>query len=312
MSIAHAFAPASVGNVAVGFDVLGLAIAGPGDRCSARRTNRPGVEIASIRGLAVALPTDPERNTAARSAASLLAHTGVEWGVVLELEKGIPLGSGMGGSAASAVAAVCAVNALLDEPLPTADLLVHALAGESLASGGRAHADNVAPALLGGLTIAQHAEDRWYMRRLPVPSSLRCVLVHPELEVATRTGRALLADHVPMDQVVEQISATAGFVAGCLADDIELIGRSLRDPIVEPQRAHLVRGFTTVQSAALEQGALGCSLSGSGPSMFAFARPEDADRIAGAMQAGFAAHGIASDAWISELDTPGATAELVT
>ena len=311
MNQAIAFAPASVGNLGVGFDVLGLAIAGPGDRCTASRVSEPGVRLTAVRGLPVALPLQAERNTAGRASASLLESVHADFGVELELEKGIPMGSGMGGSAASAIAAVVAVNALLDEPLARADLLVHALEGESLASGGAAHADNVAPALFGGLTIVlpgKHAGE-WHVTPVPAPSELRCVLVHPHLEVETSAARAALEPVVPMPQVVEQIGAVAGFIAGCHNGDLDLIRRSLRDPIVEMQRAHFVPDFYAIQSSALQEGALGCSLSGSGPSMFAWCQHDDAERIAAVMQSSFAARGIGSDFWVSPLDAPGARVE---
>ncbi len=308
MNQATAFAPASVGNVGVGFDVLGLAIAGPGDRCTAVRAAGRGVRVTAIRGLPVALPLETGRNTAGTAAASLLEAVKPGFGVEIQLEKGIPLGSGMGGSAASAVAAVVAVNALLDEPLPLTALLSHALAGETLASGGVVHADNVAPALHGGLTIVLpgNEERDWYVASVPAPAELRCVLVHPHLRVETGAARAALEPSVPMSQVIEQIGAVAGFVSGCHDGDLELIRRSLRDPIVERQRAHFVPDFHAVQSSAMDEGALGCSLSGSGPSMFAWCREDRAGRVAAAMRSVFAARGVGTDFWISPLDAPGA------
>lgn len=306
MKAATAFAPASVGNVAVGFDVLGLALERPGDRVTARRSRAPGVRIVALRGLPCRLPVTAQRNTAGRAAASLLQALDAGHGVDLEIEKGIPIGSGMGGSAASAVAAVVAVNAIADEPLEPHELLAHALEGEALASGGVAHADNIAPCLYGGLTLV----DGDAVTQIPTPKNLRCVVIHPDLRIETRAARAALAAHVPLPAVVDQIAALAGFLAGCYTGDNELIGRSLRDPIVEPQRAHLVPGFTYVKRAALDAGALGASLSGSGPSLFAWAERGRADAVATAMQAAFAARGTGSRRFISPLDAQGARVEV--
>lgn len=306
MSSVTAFAPASVGNVAVGFDVLGQALAGPGDRCTARRAATSGVTITAIRGLPDAIPGEAALNTAGRAAQSLLDATDAGFGVELELDKGIPLGSGMGGSAASAVAGAVAVNALLEQPLPTAKLLIHAMNGEYLASGGTPHADNVAPSLYGGLTLVSGGDKR-RVSALPVPPGLQCVLIHPHLQIETSVGRAVLSDNLPTDRVIDQIAALGGFIAGCFREDIELIADSLRDSIIEPQRAHMVPGFYDVKNNALDCGALGCSLSGSGPSIFAWTRDVDSEAVASAMQAAFAGHGLASDKWISRLDAPGAT-----
>ncbi|MDH3588797.1 MAG: homoserine kinase [Gammaproteobacteria bacterium] len=308
MKSATAFAPASIGNLAVGFDVLGQAIAGPGDRCTATRSTRQGVTITAIQGLPCAVPIEAEKNTAGRAAQSLLESSGAGFGIELVLQKGIPLGSGMGGSAASAVAGAVAVNALLDSPLSVKDLLVHAMAGEALAAGGVPHADNIAPSLHGGLTLVQGHESP-VVSSIPAPTGLLCVLVHPHLQVETSVARALLSTSVPMDRVVEQLAALAGFITGCFRDDPGLISSSLGDYIVEPQRAHMVPAFHAVQRGALDSGALGCSLSGSGPSVFAWARADDAERVAAAMQAAFAAAGVASDRWISALDAPGARIE---
>lgn len=309
MSRVVAFAPASVGNVAAGFDVLGLALDGPGDRCCATRVDGSEVRIRRISGLPAALPVVAARNTAGRAAQELLWDRGADFTVELELHKGIPVGSGMGGSAASAVAAVVAVNQLFDDPLPHGALLHYALEGEALASGTTAHADNVAASLFGGLTLAQHDNQGWHVGMLPVPNGLRCVLVHPHLEVRTASSRGLLATQVPMQKLVEQISVTAGFVAACHSGDLALLRRCLRDPVVEAQRAHLVTGFADVKRSALDNGAIGCSLSGSGPSVFAWTDIADATAVATAMQAAFASHGVAADAWISSLQAPGARVE---
>ncbi len=292
----------------MGFDLLGLAIEGPGDRCTASRAARPGVTIDAIRGLPCAVPGDSNRNTAGRAAASLLEAVDAPFGVTLELEKGIPIGSGMGGSAASAVAAVVAVNALLDNPLEYNALLAHALAGEALASSGRAHADNIAPSLFGGLTLVDNRESVRAIS-IPVPQGLVSVLVHPHAQIETREGRAVLARDVPFEAAVDQLAALGNFLVACFTGDTAAAAGSVRDVLVEPQRAHLVPGFHSVKAAALDSGAQACSISGSGPSIFALCDPGDAGSVATAMRAAFAGSGFGSDAWISSLNSPGAIIE---
>ena len=287
-----AFAPATVSNVACGFDVLGFAIGGPdgrpgpGDRVTARRAEAPGVRVVSVTGGpgtgAERLPMDALRNTAGVAAARLVAAVAPGAGVELWVEKRMPFGSGLGSSAASAVAAVVAVNALLGEPLARADLLPFALDGEAVASGGR-HADNAAPSLLGGFVLVRTAED---VVRLPVPEGLCVAVLHPHVEVLTSAARAALAPTVPLRAFVEQTASIGALVAGLFTGDLALVGRSLRDAVVEPQRAHLVPRFYAMQAAALAAGALGCSLSGSGPSVFALcASRRAADEAGRAMQA---------------------------
>lgn len=300
---ATAFAPASVGNAAVGFDLLGHSIAGPGDRVRAVRTESPGVRIDAITGLDLPLPSDPLRNTAGAAVASLLAARGAGFGVALEIEKGIPLGSGMGGSAASAVAAVVAANALFEAPLPREALYAHALEGESVASGGR-HGDNVGPQLLGGLVLA--TPDR--LIPVPVPEGLRVVLVHPPQVLETRASRAALAQPYPLADFVAQSTALALVLAGCWRGEIELIGAGLRDVLVEPRRAPLVPGFAAVKAAALAAGALGASLSGAGPSVFAWCTADREAAVACAMRAAFLPHcgDVDPDVWCSPVAGPAA------
>ncbi len=306
---ARAFAPASIGNVGVGFDLLGLAIAGVGDRVVAERSDAPGVRIAALtatplaRG-AEALSTDPLANTAGIAAQALLDATGPGFGVTLSIEKGIPLGSGMGSSAASAVAAVVAANALLDAPLDPPALLPFALEGERFASGAL-HADNVAPCLLGGLVLCP-ARLGALTVRVPAPADVVSVLVHPALTVHTAASRRRLKPDVPLGLAVEQAGCLAAFLAACYRGDIELLRLSFDDVVIEPQRAAEVAGFDAVKSAALSHGALGCSLSGSGPSVFALARSADAEGVRDAMLAAFQREGSVAEGWISPLDAPGA------
>jgi homoserine kinase len=261
---AKAFAPASIGNVGVGFDVLGLAIEGAGDRVIATRVSQPGIRIERILdpdGNASTLSTDAESNTASIGAKALLDAAGSPFGVVLEIEKGIPLQSGMGSSAASAVAAVVAVNALLDKPFQQEELLEFAIVGEAFASRGR-HADNVAPSLFGGLILCPpglHPR----VKAINVPDNVCSVLLHPDLLVNTAESRMGLAASIPRALWVEQQAYLAAFIAACESNDLDLLGASLQDIVIEPQRAPSVACFSAVKEAALKAGALGSSLSGS-------------------------------------------------
>jgi homoserine kinase len=307
---ATAFAPASTSNLAVGFDLLGHPLAEYGDRVTVARTSARGVVIGAVTGCAGPLPDDPAANTAGAAVLRLLADHAPELGVSISIDKGIPLGSGIGGSAASAVAAVVAANALLPRQLTPAELFPYALAGEAVASGA-VHGDNVAPSLFGGLVLVRSAEPADVVP-LPAPAALRCVLVLPELSLNTRDARAVLPREVPLHDLIHQCANLAGVVAGCCTGDLALIGRSLRDCVVEPHRARLIPGFHAVQAAAMEAGALGCSISGAGPSVFAWCvGDEDAARARGAMVAAFEGSGVRSRGWVSPVDGPGARLEAV-
>lgn len=301
---ATAFAPASVGNVAVGFDVLGHSFQTIGDRVTARRVATPGVTITSITGTAVELPREPEKNTAGMAVLSMVRDLKLDFGIELAIEKGIPLGSGLGGSAASAVAAVVAANALLPKPLSQLEMLQFALKGEQVASGSR-HVDNIAPSLYGGLVLTVGI-DNPNVKQIPVPPTVRCVLVHPHMVLGTREARSILSRTVDLSNVIWQTANIAGFLTGCFTGDLQLIRESLEDVIIEPQRQVLIPGFLSVKQGAMNNGALGCSISGAGPTVFAWCEEPNAERVRDAMVAGFAAQNLASDAWISTLDAVGA------
>ncbi len=306
-----AFAPASIGNVGVGFDMLGLALTEVGDRVRAVRRDQAGIGIDEVRGLDGEihpyLSTDPEQNTASIAAQALWDEHGDAGGATLTIRKGIPLQSGMGSSAASAVAAAVAVNALLPSPLSVERLLPYALEGERFASGGL-HADNVAPCLLGGLVLCPTTLLPDTVQ-LPVPGNVSAVLLHPELQVNTAKARKLLARSYSMEQWITQQGYLAGFIAGCAAGDIELLSRTLKDVIIEPQRAAAVSCFDDVRDAAVRGGAIGCSLSGSGPSIFALAETSAAPNIAVAMEQACRSLGIQCQSWVSPLNAPGAHVE---
>ena len=302
---ATVFAPASMGNVAVGYDVLGSAVGGLGDRVTVRRLEEPVVRVGSITGCVTDLPTTPADNTATKALLDLRETRDVDGGFEVSLEKGIPLGSGLGGSAASAVGAVVAAAALLPGQWTEDELLPHALAGEAVASGD-IHPDNVAPCLYGGLVLTREVDPPDVVP-IPIPDSIRCVLVHPDRVLNTRDARACLPDQIPLSASVRQTAHLGAFVAGCYRDDLALVGRALRDLIVEPHRASLVPGFSDVQAAALEAGALGCSLSGAGPTLFAWCDGEgDAAVVRDAMTEAFARHDVPTEAWIAAIPEQGA------
>jgi len=278
-----AFAPATVSNVACGFDVLGFALDSPGDEVTARMASS-GVTIDDIVGDSGRLPRDAAKNTAGVAAQALLARAKDPRGVGLTIRKGLPLASGLGGSAASAVAAVVAVDALLGLKTPLDVLLSCALEGERLGAGS-AHADNVAPSLYGGFVLVRRADPPDVIR-LPVPSGLTAVVVHPDLEIETAKARALLGTTVPLADAIREWANLGAFVDALHRSDFAQMSRSLEDTIAEPRRAPLVPGLASIKQAAVEAGALGCSLSGSGPSLFALCRDRrSADRVASAMAA---------------------------
>ena len=305
MNVARAFAPASVGNIGVGFDLLGHVFEGPRDIATVRRIEEPVVRIAGISGDAqgaASLPLAPERNTAGQALLALRERLGLAHGFELSLHKGIPLGSGMGGSAASCVAALVAANALLDAPLPREALYPLALDGEAVSSGSR-HGDNVAPMLLGGVVLATGTR----MIALPAPDWLHCVVVHPDQVLETRRARAVLSDPYPLATVVEQGAHLALFLTGLHRADAALIRDGLHDLLVEPRRAPLIPGFAAVKAAALDHGALGASISGGGPSVFAwFASKVAAEAAAPSMRNAFADAGFDSRAHVSPVAGPRA------
>jgi len=299
-----AFAPATVANVGIGFDILGHAVDEVGDRVRIRRIEENEVRIRSITGIAGELPVDPQYNTAGRAVQAMHAALAPDFGFELDIEKGIPLGSGMGGSAASAVAAVVAANALLHAPAPQIQLLKFAMEGEIVASGA-AHIDNIAPCLYGGLTLTVGI-DNPRVKQIPVPRGLRCVLVHPHMYLGTREARAILNINVSRSDFVWQSANLAGFISGCYSNDLEMIRESFNDVIIEPQRHSLIPGFKDVQRAAMSAGALGCSISGAGPAVFAWSAFQHAEAVRGAMVAAFAEHQLQSDSWVSLMQNYGA------
>lgn len=301
---ATAFAPASVGNIGVGFDLLGHTITGPGDRAQVTRILDPVVRITAVEGDvegASRLPLDAESNTAGRSLIALRERYGIAHGFELRLHKGIPLGSGLGGSAASCVAALVAANAVLDAPLARDELYPLALLGEAVASGS-IHGDNVAPMLFGGVVLATPT------RAIPLLApELYCAAVHPHFVLETRKARAALTAPYGIGEFVQQSEYLALFLTGLARGDRELIAAGLRDGLVEPRRAALIPGFAEVKAAALAHGALGASISGAGPTVFGwFNTADEASWAAHAMQVAFAGAGLESDVYVSPINGPRA------
>ena len=279
-----AYAPATVSNVACGFDIMGFALDQPGDKVTVRFTRGRNVTIRSITGCTSALPFEAAKNTAGAPVIEMLKHCGIRQGVEIEIRKGLPAGTGIGSSAASAVAAAVACDALLGAGLSKNELLGFALHGERIASGGT-HVDNLSPSLWGGFVLVR-GYDPPDIVQIPVSAPLWCVIIRPHMEIRTSDARRILPESVPLRDVVRQTGNAAGLVAGLMSGDFGLISRSLHDVIAEPARRHLVPSFSEMKTAALDAGALGCSLSGSGPAVFALATSQKlAGRIGSAMGA---------------------------
>lgn len=300
---AQAFAPASVGNVAIGFDILGFSVDAIGDRAVVKRTAAGGVTIKAIQGVVPDLPLQAAQNTAGRALMAMQEALAPDFGFELELHKGIPLASGLGGSAASAVAAVVAANALLDQPRAAIELLKFAMHGEAVASGSM-HVDNIAPSLFGGLVLTVGI-DHPRIKQIPVPAAIRAVIVHPHMLLSTREARAMLSLTVKMADFVWQTANLAGFISGCYTDDLDMVRESFQDVVIEPQRAALIPGFAEVRRSALAAGALGCSISGAGPTIFAWCLATHAESVREAMVREFAQHGLDSDHWITAVTPTG-------
>lgn len=306
LSQVRVFAPATVSNLGCGFDVFGLALQGPGDQVTARRAGGRDELALQVAGDGGRVPTDPVHNSAAVAAQAVRERLGLHDGLTLAVRKGLPVASGLGGSAASAVAGAVATHVLLGGGLDEAALLECALTGERLGSGA-GHPDNAAPALAGGIVLAAPG-DPVRIVRLPAPDDLVVAVVRPRMEVETARARAVLNDVVPLAAAVRQWGSTAALVAALYEEDWELLARSVHDAVAEPARAPLVPGFETVKARALEAGAAGAGLSGSGPSVFALCRGRSvAERVARSMADGFREEaGVDSDPVVSRVGRAGA------
>jgi len=298
------FAPATVANVTCGFDIMGFAVDNPGDEVIMQLSNTPGIRITKITGDMGRLPLDPTKNTVGVSVYSFLKAINSNQGVEIILNKKMPLGSGLGSSAASAVAGVFAINQLLKTNVPPKELIAFAMEGERIACGA-AHADNVAPALLGGFALIR-GRDPLDVIKILTPSNLYCSIIHPDLEVSTKDARMILRPMVKLEDAVTQWGNVAGLIAGLMLSDYALISRSMHDVIIEPARSILIPGFTQVKQQALENGALGVGISGSGPSIFALSNGIDiAHKVAQAMQSSFDQLKIGHQIYISKINNTG-------
>lgn len=298
------FASATVANVASGFDIFGFALNTPGDEVRVKLTHKPGITLSSISGDNGVLPLDPAKNTTTVGVAKLLAHLKTSQGIDIELHKKMPFGSGLGSSAASAAASLFAVNHILGSPLKPADLIPFAMEAEKAACGS-AHADNVAPALLGGFILIRSYQPLDIVQ-IPINIPLFCCVLHPHIEISTQAARKILKQDVSLAQHVQQSGNAAGLIAGLILGDTKLIGNSLQDVIIEPVRSTLIPGFHAIKNAALSSGALGCSISGSGPSIFALtANKESLAQIGNSMQKACQDNGLESDLFLSAINTQG-------
>lgn len=306
MKTVRAFAPATVANVSCGFDVFGFAVEEPGDEVILTLTDSRGkVVIKNIEGDGGRLPMEADKNTASVAVLALLKAIGSEQGVDIILKKNLPLGSGMGSSAASSVAALVGMNHLLGEPFAKNSLLPFAMEAERIACGS-AHADNVAPSLLGGFVLIR-GYDPLDVVNIPTPENLYCTLVHPHLELKTQDSRQVLRLNITLKDAITQWGNIAGLVAGLMKPDYALIGRSLKDVVAEPVRSMLIPGFDLIKERVVQNGALGCGISGSGPTIFALSTDLDtASNVGKVIQMEFHKFQLNSEAFVSRINPQGA------
>src|SRR5688572_7722210 len=305
MKTVRAFAPATVANVSCGFDVFGFAVEHPGDEVMLTLTEEPGVRMKKIEGDNGRLPMEAEKNTAGVAVLAFLKAIKSNQGVDIILKKNLPLGSGMGSSAASSVAALVGINHLLGEPFSKKDLLPFAMEAERIACGS-AHADNVAPSLIGGFVLIR-GYDPLDVVSIPTPENLYCTLIHPHLELNTQDSRQVLRSNIALKDAITQWGNIAGLVAGLMKPDFGLISRSLKDVVAEPVRSVLIPGFDAIKELAVKEGALGCGISGSGPTIFSLCMErEQATRIGKVIQKQFSEYKLHSDVFVSKINQEGA------
>lgn len=302
MKSIRVFCPGTIANVSCGFDVLGLSLAGVGDYMTVTQTTIKGITISEILGQD--LPMETTQNVAGVAGLALLEALGSDAGFDIKIDKRIKAGSGIGSSAASSAGAVWAINYLLGNPFTTKELIPFAMEGERLASGV-AHADNVAPALLGGFSLVR-STDPLDVISLPSPSELYATVIHPQIEIKTADSRRILKSNLSLKDAITQWGNVGGLVAGLYREDYELIGRSLQDVVIEPVRSILIPGFNEIKVAALNAGALGGGISGSGPSVFALSKGKDkALKVADAIRLAYEPFGISFDIHISNINEKG-------
>lgn len=300
------FAPASVANVAVGYDILGFALERPGDEIIIREGKEPGLKITIITGAKNKLSYEVLQNTAGYSAHRLLQHIGeLDRPLEMEIHKKMPFGSGLGSSAASAVAGVYGVNEFLKTGLTKYDILRFAVEGEEIADGAF-HADNVAPSLLGGIVLIRD-NPSLDVKKIHVPSGLNVVVIYPHVQVLTKEARGILSSDVELSKHVNQSGNLGAFIASLYTSDFEMMKRSLQDVIIEPQRAHLIPQFYEIKKIAIDTGCLGFSISGAGPSMFALCdNSHISETIAEKAKALYKSKKIEADIFLSKINLEGA------
>lgn len=305
MKSVKALAPATVANVSCGFDIFGFAVEAPADEVIVTLTDAPGVVIKQITGDDGRLPMDASRNTSGVAIKAFLNKIGSESGAEIILHKKLPLGSGMGSSAASSAAALIAINHLYDNPLSREQMLPFAMEAERIACGS-AHADNVAPSLLGGFVLIRSYAPL-DVTKIPTPPGLYCTLVHPHIELKTEDSRRVLKSSIQMRDAITQWGNIAGLVVGLMKPDYGLITRSLQDVIAEPIRSVLIPGFDAIKATAMKFGALGSGISGSGPTIFSLStQVETAEKVGEEIQKQFIEMKLKSDVFVSRINHTGA------
>lgn len=305
MKTIRAYAPATVANVCCGFDILGFAVDAPGDEVMVAMNDSHTIRMIAIHGDGGRLPLDADKNTAAVAVQSLVHALGESNGFDITLYKNLPLGSGMGSSAASAVAALVAANELLGNPKTRKELIPFAMEAERVACG-TAHADNVAPSLLGGFVLIREY-DPLDVIKFTAPEDLHCALVHPQLELKTEDSRRVLKPFIPLKDAVTQGGNIAGLMVGLLQSDYQLISRSLKDVIAEPIRSVFIPGYEELKQKIMDGGALGSGISGSGPTIFALCTDESTARKVGqTLSEHFSGYDLTSDVFVSRVNTVGA------
>jgi homoserine kinase len=303
-----AFAPATVANVGCGFDIMGFAVKGIGDKVTITLRDDKDTSIIRMSGFyGNMIPTERNKNTAGVAIDAYLKATGrTDLMLDIFLEKNLPLGSGLGSSASSAAAAIFALNNLLGNPLTTTELIPFAMEGERIACGS-AHADNVAPSLLGGFVLIRSYQPLDIIR-VKCPDELCCTIIHPHIQLKTSDARRILKRDIPINDAIRQSANAAAFMTGMINEDFDLMGRSICDLLAEPKRTQLIPGFEKTRQTALDNGAIGCGISGSGPSVFALCKGElIGGLVAEAMKKTFYEAGLNSDTFVSRLNAPGAS-----
>lgn len=296
------FSPATVANVACGFDVLGLCLDSVGDEMVIRKIDKKGIYITKIEGFD--LPYEAELNVAGVSALAMYEAAKPDCGFEIEIYKKIKPGSGIGSSAASAVGSVFGMNALLGNPYNKIELTQFAIKGEALASKCE-HADNLAPALFGGFTLVKSIAPLEILE-IPTPDNLYATIIHPQIEIKTSESRAILPKNVSLKDAITQWANLGSLIHSLHTSDYQLMQKSLHDVIVEPHRSKLIPYYNEVKTAALQQGALGAGISGSGPSIFSLSHGlETAHKVKDAMDNIYANTGIDFDIHVSKINTQG-------